>query len=354
MKTSLVIVQSLYGGGAEKQIRLLLPKFETSRPHVLFLGEPSERCTRYLESIGVDSDYIRTKSALLSMISIFRVIKRRDPAFVFSGVLNINFVTAILNLLDFSPKRKYIIRESGMLSQYQHGLLDTLVKLVYRIAYPRLSIVLVQSEFHRKDCSGYFDIKNVVVLPNLVQDDSPPSTKQRPILEVSSHSLNLVWIGRFSYEKDPLLAIQIVKHLVLLKVKCTLRMYGDGELKRDVEAAVKAEGLTKYVVFEGFVDNPFSGCATSDILLITSIQDTYPNTILEAEAFPMMTVSVEHYGSIYEMAKLSPNIILAPRHPKLAAVLMQERLNGCTAFYPSKLLELHAGAVAASVLRGVI
>ena len=93
------------------------------------------------------------------MISIFRVIKRMDPAFVFSGVLNINFVTAILNLLDFSPKRKYIIRESGMLSQYQHGLLDTLVKLVYRIAYPRLYIVLVQSEFHRKDCSGYFDIK---------------------------------------------------------------------------------------------------------------------------------------------------------------------------------------------------
>lgn len=99
---------------------------------------------------------------------------------------------------------------------------------------------------------------------------------------------NILWIGRLEPQKDPLLALQIMKtmggHLTIL---------GDGALRGDIERRIAAMGLEMRVRLAGYVPEIESYLVAADALLITSRYEGGPAVAVEALAQGVPVVSTD-------------------------------------------------------------
>lgn len=338
--STLVVVQSLFGGGAEKQIRLLITENVLPNPIILFLGDPDSRSLSFVHKLKLAYFQTKSKSIIRSLFCVRKIISSCNPKCIFSGVLNVNFGLSILNILDFND-RKYIIRESGMISQYSYGFMDFAVKLIYRYCYPKLYAVIVQSLTHKFDCELFFDTSNTVIVPNLVTHKKSVSMVSQNLHFSEDAWANFVWIGRLEKEKDPIFAIKLMAELHRNAVNCSLTIIGSGSLENYLEEMISTHGLENYVSLVGHVEDPFLQLSSEEVLLLTSQHDTYPNVVIEAEAVPMKTVAVEHIGSILEMSNLSSNILLVPRNVELAVEKILTELVKVEIIHTSELFNLH-------------
>lgn len=117
-------------------------------------------------------------------------------------------------------------------------------------------------------------------------------------------SKRIIYVGRFTEKKSPLLTITSFK-LVLDKVPdAKLIMIGDGELLNQSKKLVKDLELTSSVVFEGILDSNAVSEALSRaaIFVLHSVKapsgdcEGTPNSLLEASACGLPIVSTFHAG----------------------------------------------------------
>lgn len=64
--------------------------------------------------------------------------------------------------------------------------------------------------------------------------------------------------------------------------KARLLILGDGQLRTELEELVHRFHLEEKVYMPGFVDNPFAYLAQSDVFVMTSLSEGYPNAMAEA------------------------------------------------------------------------
>lgn len=88
----------------------------------------------------------------------------------------------------------------------------------------------------------------------------------------TANSVRLMWCARFIDWKHPELAVECAKRLKADGYKFQLDMYGDGELRSELEVSVERLGLTDVVKFHGNVPNDQiqQAMRESDIFLFTS------------------------------------------------------------------------------------
>lgn len=95
--------------------------------------------------------------------------------------------------------------------------------------------------------------------------------------------IQLAWIGDFSSRKQPLLAVDVARHLRDAGLEFRLNMAGSGPLESEVAAAVVQYGLQEYVTLLGRKD---SGVLISDshAVVHTSKWEGLARVLLEAAA----------------------------------------------------------------------
>jgi glycosyltransferase involved in cell wall biosynthesis len=139
----------------------------------------------------------------------------------------------------------------------------------------------------------------------------------------SSSSLRVAWVGRFEPQKDPLKAVQVLARLVEAGRPVTAWFAGAGTLEPELRAAVAAAGLGDRVEFTGVLEPPALAerFHASDVLVMTSLWEGFPRTMVEALACGVPVVStavgdtpavvrdgengfIAHTGSAAELADL--------------------------------------------------
>ena len=91
----------------------------------------------------------------------------------------------------------------------------------------------------------------------------------------------IVWIGRFEEEKDPLLALRVLREVRELGLDAGLVMLGEGSLETALKAKAKTDGLEKYIEFPGWQD-PVLFLKCADVVLCTSRAESFGASIAEA------------------------------------------------------------------------
>lgn len=118
----------------------------------------------------------------------------------------------------------------------------------------------------------------------------PPQVPDR-----SSNNLSLLWAGRLEPRKAPLLALEA---LVRVSMPVNLLIAGDGPLRQELERRAQAMGLGERVRFLGWV--PYTEMASLfkevDAFLFTSIRDSFGSVVLEAMAFGLPIITLNHQG----------------------------------------------------------
>ncbi|HAA11415.1 MAG TPA: hypothetical protein DCE41_06810 [Cytophagales bacterium] len=145
-----------------------------------------------------------------------------------------------------------------------------------------------------------------------IQQEIPSVLPVRQILPVFAHqlpkprrprnmlldTLQLIWIGRFTWKKNPILAIQVLNDLLQSGFDVQLTMVGVGEELAELEEQVRLQGLTHAVSFVGKLEHTevIESLHLYDILLHTAWQEGFGNVLLEAQAAGVWVVSTPGEG----------------------------------------------------------
>src|SRR3989344_5663960 len=120
----------------------------------------------------------------------------------------------------------------------------------------------------------------------------------------------ILWIGRFEPEKDPLLALEILRKIPDAK----LIMLGAGSLEKSLKTNDARVNLAAQVEFPGWLD-PLPHLAQADMVLCTSRHESYGASVIEALAAGVPVVAPDD-----GIAK-SAGAVVAPREKLADAVI---------------------------------
>ncbi|MEV6067735.1 glycosyltransferase [Nocardia sp. NPDC052001] len=143
-------------------------------------------------------------------------------------------------------------------------------------------VIVPTEHFARRLATRGVD-RPIHVVSNGIDDALLDRVRAEPVeAAVAGAPLRVLWCGRFSPEKRPLEAIEVIRAVP----GCTLDVYGGGPLAERVRLAVDAANLGDRVHLHGEVDQAscLAAMRTHDLLLLTSDCDTQGMVLLEAVA----------------------------------------------------------------------
>jgi len=159
--------------------------------------------------------------------------------------------------------------------QVHTEVLNTLGRFILR----RADSVRVVSEKIKKQVEAAGVRAKISVLPIYVDIE-----RFKNIVPVPHAQKTILWIGRFEDEKDPLLALEVIKKIPGVK----LVMLGAGSLENELRR--QAKGLP--VEFAGWQD-PAVYLGHADVVLCTSRHESWGASIVEALAAGVPVVAPE-------------------------------------------------------------
>ncbi len=146
-------------------------------------------------------------------------------------------------------------------------------------------------------------------------------------LNLDYHNNEIIFIGRFTAQKDPILALQIMLELKKLDFKAHLSMYGAGELENKMKSFIEKNKLNDFVTLKGTSNQLKEKLNESDLLLCTSTFEGFHLGLNEANSQSVPAISTNWGDAIKEVLDNGENgFIIESRNPKDIAVKIKEIL----------------------------
>jgi len=138
----------------------------------------------------------------------------------------------------------------------------------------------------------------VTTLPVFVDTSAFATISRKP-----HEGKNILWVGRFEKEKNPLLALEVLQDVLKSLPSVHLVMLGAGSMKERLERT--AQGLP--VTFPGWQD-PKPYLAEAGVVLSTSPAESFGASIVEALAAGVQVVALDvgvakEQGAVVELPK---------------------------------------------------
>ena len=186
--------------------------------------------------------------------------------------------------------------------------------LMHRYLTP---IITVSKDTKKRLVANGLNDKNIAVLHNAIDiefwrpDSAQPSLRKE--LEIMPGNFLVGTVARITYDKDLPTFYRVAEEVAKHNLKVTFVIVGDGygdELTK-ARSEVARRGLERLVHFTGHRNDLLNIYASLDIFLITSLTEGMPNTLLEAMAMGVPSVSTM-VGGIPELIEHGKEGFLAP------------------------------------------
>jgi glycosyltransferase involved in cell wall biosynthesis len=322
-------IQDLRAGGAERSVARLLNG-------IMARGVPTDlvvvnRKGTFLDELDPRVNVVELAEGrtMTSVRGLRRYIEARRPAAVVSSLTHTN-VAAILANLSARPRSRLVVVEHNQHSQNAQ-LKRGLVGLSYRMVpwlYPRADLVAAVSEGVRDDLAAITGMRSdrIAVLHNPVVDqrfeDSALAEVDHPWLARPGPPV-VLGVGRLTRQKNfPLL----IEAFAEARKSRPLRLVilGEGDLRGELEAKVRALGIEEDVDLPGFDANPFRFMRRAAVYVLSSDWEGLPTALIEAMACGTPVVSTDCESGPQEIllgGKLS-RIVPVGNAPALAKAIL--------------------------------
>lgn len=123
-------------------------------------------------------------------------------------------------------------------------------------------------------------------LLDFLQPGGKPDSEWYAQRGIPPETLLIVWVGRLTAIKNPLLIPEIARMLLAHEdlPDWKILVAGDGEMREELEQAIVLTGMENRVQLLGWEYDILSLCRASDIALLTSFQEGTPVSLIEAMA----------------------------------------------------------------------
>tara|TARA_B110000908_G_C10224787_1_gene437330 strand:+ start:78 stop:1172 length:1095 start_codon:yes stop_codon:yes gene_type:complete len=277
-------------GGAEKVISILLPYLikDYNVSLVLLVDD-----IKYDIPSRVKIHTINTSRSSLnriltfpkSIVKYYNFVKRNNIDISISFLIRPNIINGLMRY--FFRDMKIIISERCYPSiAYKSSRMKYyLYKFLIPFTYNNANFVFSNSYHINTDLQTNFQITTPLKLlynPVIL----PIDFKRRIVNDLSI--IKLITVGSLYYVKNQKL---IINSLIHFRENFILTILGDGVLMNDLQALTVKNNLSDKIIFKGTVDNVNDFLNESDIFILSSDTEGFPNCILEAMAMGLPIIS---------------------------------------------------------------
>ncbi len=288
------------GGGAERVMSYLLPYLQAKNYNVVLVLMNTKIVYPSIENIQIH--YLEKSEVVES--GLFKFLKLPYLAFKYARFLKKEGITHSFSLLTrpcyinimarwfTNHPYKLMVSERNYPSM-QYGYDDLQSKInsfLVKKLYPKADLIISNAKASAEDLIANFNVSrnktgviyNPIDLEKIDDIDSKASI-------FDSNYTNLVSVGRLQLVKNHKLMIEAIAGVENVR----LYIFGEGELREDLQTQIDALGITKKVFLMGFESNPFQYLKAADIFIFSSNHEGFPNVIMEAMAcgLPIITTN---------------------------------------------------------------
>ncbi|MFN8210532.1 MAG: glycosyltransferase [Bacteroidales bacterium] len=327
----LILTLSLEGGGAEKVISRITQSL-VSEAEIILVS--FYRKGRYLDEllslsglkyISLEAEHGNTLSFALRLREI---IKKENPDKILSFLYYPNIISYLATLFmrvplilsERSNHRRYLTRS------FKHRVW----KLLLRFAYKKSeSVVAVSDESRmaiikdfRVDEDKVFTIRNGLSFPYI---DSCVKEKVTEV-DLDPGLKYVLAVGSFSRAKNYRLLVESFGQLHSRHKELRLIIIGKGELEDEIRDQVNASGLSNYVIFPGYCNNPYKFMKSAECYVLSSSWEGFPNALIEAMYVNGHVVSTDCQTGPREIITHGKDGLLCPPENSEALAFAIERM----------------------------
>ncbi|RZI40224.1 glycosyltransferase family 4 protein [Herbaspirillum sp. HC18] len=192
---------------------------------------------------------------------------------------------------------------------------------LYRLAYRHADMLTVQTQAVAKKIPAMFPrLKRLEVVPNPI-----PAALQSfaPRVAPVRARKRLIAMGRLSEEKQFDLLIDVFGLIAGAWPEWDLVIFGEGNLQDALARQVSTSGLAHRITLAGPTDTPWQEMACSDVFVMTSRIEGFPNALLEAMALGLPCAVFDCTSGPREITRDGEDAMLVPLNdrPALAEAL---------------------------------
>ncbi len=307
------LINSLCEGGAERAMLTLSKSFVEDGHKVTILALTKNNF--YTIPKGVELVYLsKMNDSLSGLIKMFympyhawrvkQYVKKHNVALVQSYLFRANFVNLISSIFG-SKQVIQVVNRSVVSRFFKEGLSGKINLFLIRYLYPKSDRVIHISLQMKEDFNKhFFKSKNEKVIYNPYDVDSVLRQSKEPVEDFTfeSHKRYIITVGRLIPLKRFQDVLEAMNHL---DSDIELILLGDGAERTFLEERAKKFSLDKRVHFLGQVENPFKYITKSDIFILSSSVEGFPNVLLESMLCKTVVISSDCLSG--------PREILAPK-----------------------------------------
>jgi N-acetyl-alpha-D-glucosaminyl L-malate synthase BshA len=264
----------------------------------------------YIHSI----DFIKVPllGIIVFWIKVLFVLKKIKPDIIHAQNLDMG-IGGIL--AKFFLKKPYVVygRGSDVYSSWNFK------KIISKIIIKNAGAVIALTENMKKEMTKIYN-RDITVIPNGLEIQKFKKSSKENIrrqMNITNDDKIVLFVGRLNSIKGVEYLIESMEYIKQKDVKTKLIIVGEGIERRRLELLVNKLFLTKNVLFAGripYEDIP-KYLTLSDMIVLPSLEEGFPNILLEAMASGLPIVAT-NVGGIPEIIKNGENgFLVAPKNP---------------------------------------
>lgn len=290
-----ILINSLAGGGAEKIALTLAKEFLNKGVDTKLILIEKEQFYELPPGLDViyltDKDKItggvaKFRSIFTSAINLKKIVKQQHLEVVQSHLIRSNYINALASILGAGHKTQIV---NHMLASFdkKRGFLGKITAILYKLLYKNVDQIVSISKVMKNDLDQFLKLDHnhnhkVIYNPHEIDLIKSKSKENPELFHFDPDKKYMVSIGRLVYRKRVDLQIQALTNLRSQHENLELLVLGDGEMKNEYESEAKQLGVSAFVHFLGYVQNPYSYLTRADLFVMSSEDEGLPNIIIES------------------------------------------------------------------------
>ena len=299
-KTFLIVIWNLGIGGIQKRLKDIVNQLSIDHPNLQITllikqKDPNHFASSIKPSPNLSLEYAPLQNRRLSAwtfalwFSYKYFTKKPDILLTFLDHLSVQAI--LLKKICFWTKTRVVLNEGVLTSQYLILNRPFYWKYIVKTFYKFSDLIIVPTQAVKHDLISYFSVSDnrIIVIPNWTLFESAPHN--------GSKTIDLLFIGRFESEKNPIRFLEILSQLINKYPQIKAVMLGEGSLKEELKKYIKINRLDSFVELIKPSSSPQSFLIKSKILVLTTRNEGFPNVVLEAGALGIPSVITDFPGS---------------------------------------------------------
>ena len=278
MKKVLHVLSSNCYSGAENVVISIIKNYSNYKGIYL---SPKGEIESFCEEEGIQHVHVEK----MNLENLRRVIKNINPDIIHAHDFKASLLCAIL-------KKKHIPLISHLHNNPPWIKKINLKSVVYLMSLKRYNKILMVSEAIKKEFvfNNMFGTKGIVVGNPI---DVSAILRKEKYANLFDRT-DIMFLGRITEQKNPLLFLDIVKEIVKYHPKIKVGIVGNGDLFDKLSKRIIENGLENNVRLYGFQRNPYGMLKNTKILCLPSKWEGFGLVAIEALSFgkPVICSSV--------------------------------------------------------------